>query len=134
MKQKEIKMIRNKMVSGIAATAIAASLVLAGCGGEQKAETAKTKEKPAEVAKAVTAYPIDWCLVSGEKLGSMGDPIVVEHAGREIKFCCQMCVDPFKADPAAYIAKLDSAAAGLLKGPAEAPAEETGHEGHDHGA
>ena len=64
----------------------------------------------------------------------MGDPIVHDYKGRTVKFCCSMCVKTFEADPDAYIAKLDSAAAGMLPGPAEEIKEEvTGHEGHDHG-
>lgn len=52
-------------------------------------------------------YPIDVCIVSGMKLGSMGDPYVHEHGGREIRFCCGGCVGKFNADAANYLAKLD---------------------------
>ncbi|HSP42915.1 MAG TPA: hypothetical protein VLO11_08595, partial [Luteolibacter sp.] len=41
-------------------------------------------------------YPLETCLVSGEKLGSMGEPVVIQHEGREIKFCCDSCVPKFK--------------------------------------
>lgn len=52
-------------------------------------------------------YSLDVCAVSGEKLGSMGDPIQLIHSGREIKFCCAGCEPRFKADPAKYIAGVD---------------------------
>lgn len=54
-------------------------------------------------------YPLGTCLVSGEELGSMGDPTVINHAGREIKFCCDSCVPKFKKDPEKYLSKLDHA-------------------------
>jgi hypothetical protein len=55
-------------------------------------------------------YPLSTCVVSGEKLGSMGDPVVFIHQGREVKFCCSNCEKEFKADPAKFIKKLDEAA------------------------
>jgi len=41
--------------------------------------------------------------------GSMGDPYVFTHEGREIKLCCKGCLDDFKKDPAKYIKKLEAA-------------------------
>lgn len=54
-------------------------------------------------------YPIDTCIVSDEKLGSMGDPVTLTHAGRAIKLCCNGCVKEFEAEPAKFIEKLDKA-------------------------
>jgi YHS domain-containing protein len=64
--------------------------------------------KPAEImVDATTAsYPLTTCVVSGEKLGEMGKPVVVNHQGTEVRFCCAMCVDQFKKDPAKYLSKL----------------------------
>lgn len=59
--------------------------------------------------QAPTPYPIDTCLVSGEKLGTMGEPVVMVHQGREIKFCCDSCLPKFKKDPAKFLAELDAA-------------------------
>lgn len=56
--------------------------------------------------KAPTPYPLDYCLVSGEKLGEHGDPIVKVHDGQEFKFCCKSCVKDFDKDPAKWHAKL----------------------------
>lgn len=53
------------------------------------------------------AYPLPNCPVGGEKLGSMGDPIVHMREGREFRFCCEKCVGKFEADSATYIAKID---------------------------
>lgn len=54
-------------------------------------------------------YPLDTCIVSGEKLGSMGEPIIINHEGQEIKFCCDSCVPKFKKDPTKYLTKLNQA-------------------------
>lgn len=51
-------------------------------------------------------YPLQTCIVSGNKLGSMGKVIVKSHQGEEIKFCCKPCVKKFDANPAKYLAKL----------------------------
>jgi hypothetical protein len=56
-------------------------------------------------------YPLKTCIVSGEKLGEMGDPYVFTHEGREIKLCCKNCLKDFNKAPANYIKKLDEAAA-----------------------
>lgn len=54
------------------------------------------------------------CPVSGEKLGSMGEPYAYTYkeAGkpdRTILLCCKMCVKSFEKNPAQYLAKLDAA-------------------------
>ena len=54
-------------------------------------------------------YPLKTCVVSGEKLGEMGDPFVYAYQGREIKFCCKDCVKDFKKDPAKFMKKIEEA-------------------------
>lgn len=56
-------------------------------------------------------YPITTCVVSGEKLGEMGEPYIMQHEGREIRFCCKKCRRDFLKDPARYLKILDNAAA-----------------------
>lgn len=68
---------------------------------------------------SLVVYPLDYCLVSGEPLGSMGAPVVVEHAGREIKFCCDACLPEFEADPDAFVQNLIETAAARDEGPGE---------------
>lgn len=51
-------------------------------------------------------YPFDVCIVSGNKLGSMGTPVTKIHEGRQVKFCCEPCVEEFDANPAKFMAKL----------------------------
>ncbi len=46
------------------------------------------------------------CPVTGGKLGSMGDPILVAVEGRKVWTCCPACPPKLKADPAKYLARL----------------------------
>lgn len=48
-------------------------------------------------------YTLATCPVSGEKLGSMGKPIVLEAGGSEVKLCCKGCTKKFKADTDKYM-------------------------------
>jgi YHS domain-containing protein len=70
--------------------------------GDGKMEQADEKAKP---------YPLDKCIVSGEKLGEMGKPVVLVHAGQEMKFCCKDCVKKFNKDPEKYIKMMNEEAA-----------------------
>lgn len=80
-----------------------ASLALVlGLGAAGTAFAADKKEKP-------KPYPLDVCLVSDEKLGEHGKPVVIEHKGQEVKLCCDGCEEPFKKDPAKFMKKLDEA-------------------------
>ncbi|MFU8892530.1 MAG: hypothetical protein ACNA8L_02775 [Luteolibacter sp.] len=78
-----------------------AALILAACSSE-RGDTAATAEN-------TIPYPLETCIVAGEPLGSMGEPVVIIHEGREIKFCCDSCRPKFEADPAKYLPKLDQA-------------------------
>ena len=84
---------------------ILSSLLLAGLLAVP-ATFAQEKGKKDEKAKP---YPMEVCLVSGEKLGGMGDPYVFTHEGQEIKLCCKSCLKEFKKDPAKQMKKLADA-------------------------
>lgn len=58
------------------------------------------------ISAGVKSYTSDTCIVSGNKLGSMGDPVTIVHNGQEVKFCCNPCIKKFKANPDKYLAKL----------------------------
>ena len=45
-------------------------------------------------------------IVTGNKLGSMGDPITMVHEGQVVKFCCKPCIKKFKANPEKYLSQL----------------------------
>ena len=86
------------------AIVIAAFLVTASVA--RAADNKSEKLKP---------YPLETCVVSGEKLGEMGKPFVYQHEGREIKFCCKNCLKDFKKDTAKYIKKIEEAEAKAKK-------------------
>jgi hypothetical protein len=58
------------------------------------------------VAADVKPYPKKTCLVTGNKLGSMGTPVRRVYADQEVKFCCKPCVAKFEKDPERFLAKL----------------------------
>jgi hypothetical protein len=72
---------------------------------------AATNNAPPNEAGTAAAkpYPLDYCLVSGEKLGVMGTPVVINYQGQEIKFCCPGCPAKFQKDPGTYLKKLQNA-------------------------
>lgn len=84
----------------------------AGCPPKFEANAGEYWEKidAQIVAQQSDSYPLDTCLVSGEKLGgAMGDPIDYVHGNRLIRFCCKGCIKEFEKDPGAFTAKLDAA-------------------------
>ena len=78
-----------KLAKILMASLLATSLVL----GTQAAES-KAKVKP---------YTLETCVVTGEKLGGMGEAYTFTHEDREIKLCCKGCVKAFKKEPAKYV-------------------------------
>jgi hypothetical protein len=93
-----------KALKPLMAAVLAAGILLpsAGLADDQKTE----KPKP---------YPLKTCVVTGEKLGGMGDSYTFVYEGREIKLCCKSCVKDFKKNPAKYIKKLEEAEAQAKK-------------------
>lgn len=89
-------------------TAAFAAVVLVGCNkSEPTSTTAKAEAPKTEAPKApAKPYPLDVCIVSGEKLGSMGAPVAYVHEGQEVKLCCKSCLPDFKKEPAKFLAKL----------------------------
>jgi len=92
-----MKIIKNLTVTALAVCFLAGPL--AGLAAEEK-EAPKAK-----------AYPLKTCVVSGEKLGEMGDPYVFTHDGREVKLCCKSCLKDFNKAPAKYVKKMEEAEA-----------------------
>jgi len=68
-----------------------------------------TLSSAAETPSEGKPYPLKTCVVSGEKLGSMGKSFVHTHDGREVQFCCKACLKDFNKDPQKYLKKLDAA-------------------------
>jgi hypothetical protein len=59
--------------------------------------------------KEAKPYPLETCVVSDEKLDSMGEPYVFTEKGQEVKLCCKSCLKDFKKDKDKYLKKLDEA-------------------------
>ena len=84
----------------------------AGCPKQYEAnpEEYAPKVKEALVKQQAPFYPLDTCLVTGEKLaGDMGQPIDYIYKNRLVRFCCKGCIEKFEKDPGQYIAALDKA-------------------------
>lgn len=117
-----------RMKTSFAPRILALAILLAApvFAADQKAPPAKNEKDN---------YPLTTCLVSDEKLGSMGDYVTYVHkeAGkpdRVVRLCCDGCIDDFKADPKKFLAKLDTAA----KGKAEPAKKSEPAKAHDHGS
>ena len=63
----------------------------------------------ADKASDPAVYPLKTCVVSGEKLGSMGKSFVHTYEGREVQFCCKACLKEFNKDPQKFLKKIDAA-------------------------
>ena len=64
---------------------------------------------PAKSDKKLIPDKLTTCPVSGDKLGEMGKPFVIEYKGQEVKLCCKDCKKDFDKDPAKYIKKIRAA-------------------------
>ena len=74
---------------------------------KQPASTAPAAAPAAGAGFAGDPYLLGTCPVSGKKLGAMGDPLVKTIDGREVRFCCGGCVEPFESKKAEYFGKID---------------------------
>ncbi|TVR13579.1 MAG: hypothetical protein EA401_06430 [Planctomycetota bacterium] len=88
--------------------------------------------------EAAKPYPSELCLVSDERLGSMGDPMVFEHEGYEIKLCCGGCRRSFANDTDTYMAKLAELHDGAEHEESDGNGDDHDHDDenghhHDHG-
>jgi len=78
-----------------------------GLKKETKDTTPKADDPVKPEKPKVKPYPLTTCIVSDEKLGEMGKPVVFEHKGQEIKLCCKACRKDFDKDPAKFLKKLE---------------------------
>jgi YHS domain-containing protein len=102
---------KNVMVSlvGVVALCLAGFALAEGEATEPKAQTK--------------------CPVLG---GEIDKSVYVDHGGKRIYFCCEMCIDKFKKDPEKYMKKLEEW--GVTPEDAAAATEGPAHEHEsDHG-
>ena len=72
-------------------------------GPDDSNQTSSDSETGTAAAKP---YPLEVCIVSDGKLGSMGKPVVRVHEGQEVKFCCDSCIPDFEKEPTKFLTKL----------------------------
>ena len=87
-------------------TLTAAALVLGFTSVQAADKKAEARAKP---------YKLDVCIVSDEKLGEMGKPVVFEYKGQEFQLCCKSCRKDFDKEPAKFVKKLAEAQAKAKK-------------------
>lgn len=61
---------------------------------------------------AVKPYPLTTCIISGEKLGGMGEPFTFVYEGQEVKLCCHGCKDEFDKHAAENLKQIQAAKPG----------------------
>ncbi len=52
------------------------------------------------------SYPLETCIVSGEPLGFMGEPVELVAGDRLVRFCCDGCFPAFREHAPEYLAEL----------------------------
>lgn len=80
-------------------------MVIAVClcaGNAIAADAPKADERKGDV------WPLNTCVVSGEELGGMGEPIVKVYDGREVRYCCNGCVKTFEKSKESFLEKADA--------------------------
>ena|SRR5436190_3210745 len=100
------RLIFMKTIEVLTAAILTISTVTTPLAGSAADQINEKKPRP---------YVLKTCIVSGEKLGEMGKPVVYVHEGREIQFCCKDCTKEFKKNPAKYVKKIEAAEAKLKK-------------------
>lgn len=84
-----------------------------GCIDKFKADLQGSLKKMDQmiIAAQKPHYPLDVCLVSGEKLGEMGPPVDRVYDNQLVRFCCNSCIDKFEKNTDQYMKKLHAARA-----------------------
>ena len=61
---------------------------------------------PSSTAANVKPYTADTCIVTDNKLGSMGPIVTKVYGNQEVKFCCKPCIPKFEKDPQRFLNKI----------------------------
>ena len=100
---------------GLLILILSAAPSLAQCGGMGHGSHQGHQQHQNEDAASITftepiaAYPLDYCLITGEQLGTMGNPVIRTYNSRQINFCCDQCPATFEQDQERYLAQHDAA-------------------------
>lgn len=77
---------------------------------EKDPATYKAKLEAASMKAQLAHYPLKKCVISGEELGGMGEPVQLMLDGTLVQLCCKSCVAKAKANSAAMVQKVATAA------------------------
>jgi YHS domain-containing protein len=82
-----------------------------GCIAKFKADPAKYLKilDAAVIKQQAPSYPLTLCVVTGQKLDKMGQPINYVYKNRLVRFCCKGCIKKFEKTPEKYLAMIDKA-------------------------
>jgi hypothetical protein len=120
-------------VAGAAVLTLGLSAVSAMDAHHDHGAATKPQEKPQITPEMIASYPLDTCVVSGEKLDSMGKPNDLLYQHRLVRLCCTSCTKTFNANPDKYLKLIDEAAAKKAASTQPAPeTPKTPHSGHMH--
>ncbi len=96
---------------------LALAMFLAG-GFLASAAPVATNTTTAPKAEKAIPYPLDFCLISGEKFeGSGMTPHAFVYKGQTIQLCCKSCLKDFNKDPKKQMARLADEVKKLAKAP-----------------
>ncbi len=85
---------------------IALAILLAGGSTASAAPVAANTTTPPKAEKAIP-YPLDFCLISGEKFAGSGmTPHAFVYNGQTIQLCCKSCLKDFNKDPKKQLVRL----------------------------
>jgi hypothetical protein len=76
---------------------------------EKDPKAAAAKVEKAVVAAQKAGYPLDTCVISGEKLDAMGAPVAYVHGTRLVLLCCDKCTGAVAKSPGSALEKIDKA-------------------------
>jgi len=95
---------------GAAMLLLAGAVGLPGCEDDSHDHDDHGSHAHQASSAADASYPLETCVVSGEKLGDHGKPYELTHEGTRVLLCCESCLNDFKAAPAKFLAKIKEAA------------------------
>jgi len=98
---------------GCSLLTLGAQAAQAGAAPKQTAAP-QAKPTPAKtdqsvISEQLPSYPLDSCVVSGEKFSADEPPVNVVINGHLVRTCCRKCVREVKADPEHFIEKVKQA-------------------------
>ena len=74
---------------------------------EESVTPAESELASEQIKEQRENYPTDMCVVSGDKLGSMGEPVERVVLGRLVKLCCNACIDSLEKNPVRFVEMID---------------------------